>query len=221
MSSATGNKAENRRSYAPIALGLATMFTNASVEDGHREWFEGASSSVSDPSPTFRVLKQVTIPDSPAGTPSGYTPLEARVLEMALDSKTQFARLSAEVGRLAGRVDELASALSGSSTDEDDYFVLPEDADGLFQRLGSDFAAPPWATWFDAVADANAQAPYVADLALRALSSSRGSVRAAAARALATASEATAADVLPEAISRETNRFAASVMEAALAAARA
>lgn len=221
MSNATEIRPGNRRSYAPLALGLVTAFTNIGVEDGQREWFDGASASVSNPTPVFRVIKQVTIPDSPAATPAGYAPLEARVLEMALDSKVQFAMLSADVSRLAIRVDELAASLVGGEAIEDDGFVLPAQSAAIIETLGTDIAATAWASWLDAVADANANAPYITDLALNALTSTRGSVRAAAARALAVADGAIASKVLPGVIASEPNRFAASVMKSALDAVQA
>lgn len=168
----------------------------------------------------------VTVPESPSQTRSIYNHLDQRMVQMTLETKVWFTKIEADISNLADRLSRVVSALDGPFAQADSErgavpYFLPESSEELVKAFGADYASVEWAEFLDRAVEEEAHAPYLADLAQRALSSSRASVRAAAARALALADDRVAAEMLPAAIRSEKNLAAASVMRAALAAARA
>ncbi len=139
---------------------------------------------------------------------------------MSSEVKTQFAQITSDLASLSARVDRMAYALTVPVLEAEFPVSLPATRAELLDHLGKDFSEPDWAELFDAVADAGIFSSYLPQLALDALTSVRGSVRAAAARALAASDEATAVRVLPSVIAKESNAVAASIMRSALASAR-
>ena len=139
---------------------------------------------------------------------------------MSSEVKAQFTRISSDLASLSARVDRMAYALVVPAHDADFPVQLPPTRAELIDQLGNDFSAPGWAELFDLVADEGISSSYLPQLARDALGSVRGSVWAAAARALAVSDEVDAAQILPEIIAGETNAVAASIMRAALASAR-
>lgn len=167
---------------------------------------------------TFKV--PVTIPESQTATPIGYRQIAAKVVEMSEEAKIQFAQIKADLANLRGQVDGMAAALITLGTSSELEPKLPPSIEVLTATLGTDFANPAWATLLDRVADAELNTHYMPAVLNGALAAPRPSVRAAAARAIAVLDRPRALRLLPALIEKETNRVAAGIMKAALAAAQ-
>lgn len=124
--------------------------------------------------------------------------------------------LSLQVSRLADRVAELNQAFSYYEPNDALAGSLSVIENAIRELPQNDFSIAEWATLFDAAADFACSSPEIMGFALEALSSSRATVRAAAARALANSGNAEWKVRLVQAIEVEKNDLAKTVMAAAL-----
>lgn len=168
--------------------------------------------------PTMQIYstKQWDLPSSGLDTQAAstmYGLMDARIDQLEQRTDRAFNSLASEVARLSYQV---ASLSADQETPAQQVSAPPDSCLADLQARDPHFESREWAGCFDRASEAQVVSAAVLASASAALASKSALVRAAAARAIGNSGSPDAKSVIEAALKREDNRYATSMMRAAL-----